>query len=357
MSTRTILFVCTGNTCRSPMAAALLTSALAAAGGSRNRRYAVKSAGLQVVPSGAPASEHAVRAMAERGISLAGHRARQLGVADVAEADLILTMTAAHKAQITGRWPGARVKVFTLGEYIGETTTGTMGIVHDPMGGGLAAYRSCAAGLASMIAKLVVLIRLEEESRMPHAAPTQGASAVVDTVLAELPLAVAVATAPAARVVARLAAGADHAGYVLKNQLVAAVKAMGIEVEDLGTNSPASVDYPDFAALVGQAVVSGRCQAGLLVCGTGLGMAIAANKVSGIRAVTCSDLYTARLAREHNDANVLCLGARVLAFELANEIVSTFLRTSFGAGRHIKRVSKIADLEGQSSGDLLGKGW
>jgi ribose 5-phosphate isomerase B len=341
------------------MAAALLTSALAAAGGSRSKRYAVKSAGLQVSLPGAPASEHAVSAMAERGISLAGHRARQLGVADVAGADLILTMTAAHKAQIAGRWPGAREKVFTLGEYTGETATGTMGIVHDPMGGGLAAYRSCAAGLASMIAKLVVLVHLEEESAMPHAAPPQCTSAVVDTVLAELPLAVAVATAPApaARVVARLAAGADHAGYILKDQLVAAVKAMGIEVEDLGTNGPASVDYPDFAALVGQAVASGRCQAGLLVCGTGLGMAIAANKVSGIRAVTCNDLYTARLAREHNDANVLCLGARVVAFELASEIVSTFLHTPFGAGRHIKRVSRIADLEGQSSGDLLGKGW
>ena len=148
--------------------------------------------------------------------------------------------------------------------------------------------------------------------------------------------------APTAR---KLALGADHAGYLLKNELAKKLAAAGHEVSDLGTDGAASVDYPDFAAAVGRAVAAGEAELGIVVCGSGIGVAIAANKVAGIRAATCNDLYTARLSRAHNDANVLALGARILGQGLAEEIVEVFLSTPFEGGRHCGRVAKISRLE------------
>ncbi len=146
----------------------------------------------------------------------------------------------------------------------------------------------------------------------------------------------------------KLALGADHAGYLLKNQLAEKLRAEGHEVQDLGTHSADSVDYPDFAAAVGRAVAAGDAELGILVCGSGLGVAIAANKVSGVRAATCNDLYTAGLARAHNDANVLTLGARVVGPGLAEAIALAFVAAPFEGGRHARRVAKIAALESSS---------
>lgn len=143
----------------------------------------------------------------------------------------------------------------------------------------------------------------------------------------------------------KLALGADHAGYLLKNELADKLRAAGHEVQDLGTHDAQSVDYPDFAAAVGRAVAAGEAELGILVCGSGIGVAIAANKVPGVRAATCNDLYTAGLARNHNDANVLALGARVVGPGLAEAIVSAFLAAPFEGGRHARRVAKIAALE------------
>lgn len=143
----------------------------------------------------------------------------------------------------------------------------------------------------------------------------------------------------------RIAVGSDHAGYRLKCQVADYVRQLGHEVLDFGTHSEDSVDYPDFALEVTGAVTRGEADLGILVCGTGLGMAIAANKVKGIRAVTCSDTYSARSAREHNDANVLCLGARVIGSGLALDIVKAWLEAEFQGGRHARRVQKIADIE------------
>lgn len=143
----------------------------------------------------------------------------------------------------------------------------------------------------------------------------------------------------------RVALGADHAGVHLKNAVRSLLEKKGIEVRDVGTTDDESVDYPDFAETVGRAVVSGEADLGILVCGTGLGMAIAANKIAGVRAASVTDLDSARLAREHNDANVLALGARVTAPDRALEIVETFLDTPFAGGRHQRRLEKITAIE------------
>ena len=143
----------------------------------------------------------------------------------------------------------------------------------------------------------------------------------------------------------KIALGADHGGYELKNEIRTHLESQGIEVIDLGTNSKDSVDYPKFGFLVGDAVTSGKADLGIVVCGTGLGISIAANKVPGIRAVVCTETYSARMAREHNNANILALGGRVTGVGLALDIVDIFLKTPFAGGRHARRIDLIASLE------------
>jgi ribose 5-phosphate isomerase B len=152
-----------------------------------------------------------------------------------------------------------------------------------------------------------------------------------------------------------IALGADHAGWQLKEEVKAWLLARHAEVTDLGTHTPDPVDYPDYAAQVAEAVASGKAERGILVCGTGIGMAMAANKVPGVRAAFCPDLFTARMSREHNDANVLALGGRLTGRELALEIVEMWLRAEFQGGRHDRRVGKIADLERRHAGSPGGE--
>jgi ribose 5-phosphate isomerase B len=147
----------------------------------------------------------------------------------------------------------------------------------------------------------------------------------------------------------RIGIGADHAAFSMKNALAESLRARGHEVVDLGPQTPDRVDYPDYAARVAAAVASGRCERGVLVCGTGIGMSIAANKVPGIRAALVHDPFTARLAAEHNHANVLCFGARVHALEYALELVSAWLATPFEP-RHQPRLDKIGALEAAARG-------
>ena len=144
----------------------------------------------------------------------------------------------------------------------------------------------------------------------------------------------------------RIAIGADHAGYEAKERLKRRLGERGVDMEDVGTHGTASVDYPDFAARVSRLVAAGKADVGVLVCGSGIGMSIAANKVKGIRAAHCTDSYTARLAREHNDANVLVLPARCISDEEGVEILKRWLATPFAGGRHSRRVAKIEEGEG-----------
>jgi ribose 5-phosphate isomerase B len=139
-----------------------------------------------------------------------------------------------------------------------------------------------------------------------------------------------------------IAIGSDHGGFELKQCIAALLKDRGDSVIDLGADSAASVDYPDFATEVCEKVLSGEAEYGILVCGTGIGMSMAANRYRGIRAALCHDEYTARLSREHNSANVLCLGGRVLGQGLAECIVEAWLDTEFRGGRHQKRIDKFS---------------
>lgn len=149
----------------------------------------------------------------------------------------------------------------------------------------------------------------------------------------------------------RIALGGDHAGYRLKVAVSKHLVGLGHEVEDFGTDSEEPVDYPDFCAAVGRAVATGRADFGIVLGGSGQGEQIAANKVHGIRAALCQSEYMARLAREHNDANVLALGGRILAEEYACAIVESFLSASFEAGRHARRVEQISEIEKRECGD------
>lgn len=140
-----------------------------------------------------------------------------------------------------------------------------------------------------------------------------------------------------------IALGADHAGWELKEALKAWLIENGHQILDFGTHSPESVDYPDYAVQVAESLASGKAERGVLVCGTGIGMAMAANKVPGVRAALCGDLYTARMSREHNDANVLVLPARFVSEDEGVEILRAWLDTRFEGGRHARRVAKIEE--------------
>lgn len=139
-----------------------------------------------------------------------------------------------------------------------------------------------------------------------------------------------------------IAIGSDHAGYVLKSAVADWLKEAGHEVLDLGTNGSESVDYPDFGRAVGEAVASGKAEKGVVVCGSGIGISIAANRVKGARAALCMNGLMARLSRQHNDANILALGERLIGIETARDCLNEFLNTPFEGGRHQRRVDKLS---------------
>ncbi|MBR5115180.1 MAG: ribose 5-phosphate isomerase B [Oscillospiraceae bacterium] len=145
-----------------------------------------------------------------------------------------------------------------------------------------------------------------------------------------------------------IAIASDHAGLELKKEIAAYLDGQGLEYKDFGTYTPESCDYPIYGAAAARAVASGECDRGILVCGTGIGIALAANKIKGIRCATCGDCFSAEMTRRHNDANMIALGARVIGGGLALKIVEIFLNTPFEGGRHARRVGLIMDLENES---------
>ena len=143
----------------------------------------------------------------------------------------------------------------------------------------------------------------------------------------------------------KIAIASDHGGYDYKQELIPYIESLGHQVLDLGCHGPASVDYPDYGILCAQAVARGEADRGVVICGTGIGISISANKVPGIRCALCTDPVMARLTREHNDANMLAMGGRIIGIELAKDIVRVFLSTEFSGGRHKTRIDKIAQYE------------
>jgi len=142
-----------------------------------------------------------------------------------------------------------------------------------------------------------------------------------------------------------VAIGSDHGGFRLKTEIIRHLEEKGIPYKDFGTYTPEAVDYPDISRSVAEAVAAGECDRGILICGTGIGVCIAANKIKGIRAALCHDVYSAQMSREHNDANILTMGERVIGPGLALAIVDKWLTTPFAGDRHARRVCKIAELE------------
>jgi len=145
----------------------------------------------------------------------------------------------------------------------------------------------------------------------------------------------------------KIVIGADHAGFRLKEYIKSFLLELGNEVIDMGTNSEERVDYPVFGERVARAVAEGKADFGILICGSGIGMSMVANKVPGVRAALCHEPFSARLSREHNNANILCMGGRIIGREMAKEIVRVFLATEFAGGRHEKRINLMHQLEGK----------
>ncbi len=305
---KTFLFICTGNICRSPMAEALFRHATPG-----RTDYRAISAGLGAV-DGQPPSVYSVQAMKEIGVDISKQRSRMLTAEMVKQADYILGMTHSHVDTVMLLYPQAAEKTFLLREF-DDTLDPYEKDISDPIGGSYEVYLNCRDQIEQGMASLLRFIEQGETSHMVKAV--------------------------AAGQTARVAIGADHGGFELKETLKKYLRERGVSFNDFGTHGKDSVDYPDYALLVAHSVAEHKAEVGLLVCTTGIGMSITANKVPGVRAAMVSDAESALLTRKHNDANVLCLSGKFTAPDLAKQILDNFLNTEFEGGRHERRVHKM----------------
>jgi len=305
---KTFLFVCTGNICRSPMAEGLFRHATLG-----RSDYRALSAGLGAA-DGLPPSAYSVQAMKELGVDISRQRSQMLTADLVKQADYILGMTHSHVDTITLLYPHAAEKTFLLREF-DETLDPFEKDISDPIGGSYEIYLNCRDQIEQGIASLLRFIEQGETSMM--------------------------AKAVAAGKTATLAIGADHGGFDLKEALKRYLQERGVTFTDFGTHGKESSDYPDYAQLVANMVASHKAQFGLLVCTTGIGMSITANKVPGVRAAMVCDGESASLTRRHNDANVLCLSGKFTTADQARNYLDIFLTTKFEGGRHERRVNKM----------------
>ena len=305
---KTILFICTGNVCRSPMAEALFRHAVRGRG-----EFRIFSAGIGAM-DGQPPTPHSVRAMRELGVDISWQRSRMLTADLVRSADLILGMTHSHVDTVALLYPHMAEKTFLLREF-DETLEPYEKDIGDPIGGPYEIYVDCRDQIEQGIASL---LKFMDQHNFLTGTPT---------------------TQPA---VVNFALGADHGGFELKEALKQHLLARGLTVADFGakSNNPTD-DYPDFASPVGQAVAAGQAGLGLLVCTTGVGMCISANKFSGVRAAIASDEQDATQMRRHNDVNVLCLSGKKTPVEGAKKILDAFIAGKFEGGRHERRVEKM----------------
>jgi glycine hydroxymethyltransferase len=298
---KNVLFVCTGNTCRSPMAEGLARKALEG-----RTDWQIASAGIGAV-NGQPPSPHAVTALRQLGIDISGHRSRMLTGQAVREADFIFALTRNHAEGILYFHPEAAEKVFLLREF-DSSADATDQDVADPIGGSLDAYLGCRDQIRRGVLSALEFVMAQEESALDTA----------DLVL-----------------------GSDHAGFALKESLKPIIESLGLSFMDVGTFSNESTDYPDYAQAASEQILAGQARFGVLVCATGIGISIAANKIPGIRAALVCDEQAAALCRQHNDANVLCLGGRTTSPDQAARILQAFVQADFEGGRHQRRINKL----------------
>jgi glycine hydroxymethyltransferase len=270
--------------------------------------FRVMSAGLGAM-EGQPPSAYAVQAVKELGIDISSQRSRMLTLELVRQADFIFGMTHSHVDTVMLLYPEAAEKTFLLREF-DETLDHFEKDISDPIGGSYDIYLHCRDQIEQGIASLM---RFLERTPAP---PTSSQTAAI-------------------------ALGADHGGFELKEVIKRHLQERGTSFLDWGTSSAEPTDYPDYARAVAQAVVDGQAGMGVLICTTGVGMSIAANKVPGARAALVTDEETAALARRHNDANILCLSGKALSPGQSASIVDTFLNTKFEGGRHERRVLKM----------------
>jgi RpiB/LacA/LacB family sugar-phosphate isomerase len=290
------------------MAEALFQQAAAGRG-----EFRVFSAGLGAV-DGQPPTAHSVEAMRELGIDISGQRSRMLTTDLVRQADYIFGMTHSHVDAIALLYPPAAEKTFLLREF-DDTLEEFEKDISDPIGGAYEVYENCRDQIEQGIASL---LKFMEQHEILTGTTTKTTPAVA------------------------FALGADHGGYELKEALKQHLQQRGLSVTDFGAKSrEPGDDYPDFAQPAAQAVAAGRAEFGLLICTSGIGMCIAANKVPGIRAALVADVPTAALVRQHNDANVLCLAGKTTSAETGRKILDTFLNAKFEGGRHERRVDKL----------------
>jgi len=294
----------------------------------KNRKikgWKIKSAGISALPGGKISSE-TLKVLKDEKIDAINHEVTKVNKELLVEADIILTMTEAHKNYLQNREEVSARKLFTLKELIKENED--LDIL-DPYGQSLEVYQKTKDEIKKYLEEFIEKLELES---LQNIAKEEFKNKIINKEILRGDM-------------MKIAIGSDHAGYQLKEEIKSLLEEKGLFYQDMGTDSEDSVDYPDFAYKVAKGVADNNFDKGILICGTGIGMSIAANKVKGVRAALCHNVFSAKATRNYNDSNVLTMGSRVVAKGLAREIVKAWLGEEFDGGRHQRRIDKISDIE------------